>query len=253
MAWLERWFRLAARPPASRASDGSSSALCGIEAALGYRFADRELLRTALTHRSAAISSGADYERLEFLGDAVLDLVIADFLMRRFPQAREGTLSKLRASIVNTTTLADKARALGIDRGLRLGKGEEHSGGRQKPSILAGAFEALIGAIYLESGFETARRVIETLFESEPESASAQRDYKTELQEAAYRYFGTHPVYELMSETGPEHAKRFTSRVLIGNREFGLGEGSSKKQSEQAAARRALELLAGQHHERSGT
>ncbi len=223
-----------------------------LEQALNYRFADRGLFLLALTHRSAVDGARGDYERLEFLGDAVLDLIVADFLMRRFPEATEGTLSKLRASIVNTYTLAGKARALGIGDSLRLGKGEENSGGRDKVSILAAAFEALIGAIYTESGFEAAQRAVEALLTPDIGAPGAQRDYKTELQEAGYRRFGEHPVYELAGESGPEHAKRFVSRVRIGQHELGIGEGSSKKQSEQAAARRALEVISGQQHERGG-
>jgi ribonuclease-3 len=223
-----------------------------LEQALNYHFADRNLLLLALTHRSAADSARGDYERLEFLGDAVLDLIVADLLMRRFPEASEGTLSKLRASIVNTYTLASKARALGIGNSLRLGKGEENSGGRDKVSILAAAFEALIGAIYTESGFQTAQRVVEALLAADIGAPGARRDYKTELQEAGYRRFGEHPVYELAGESGPEHAKRFVSRVRIGQYELGVGEGSSKKQSEQAAARRALELISEKRDERDG-
>ncbi len=223
-----------------------------LQRALNYQFQNHELLRLALTHRSAADGWQGDYERLEFLGDAVLDLIVADFLMRQFPEATEGTLSKLRASIVNTHTLAGKARALGVGESLRLGKGEENSGGRNKVSILAAAFEALVGAIYTESGFDAAKRVVEALLASDIGAPGAQRDYKTELQEEGYRRFGEHPVYELAGESGPEHAKRFISRVRIGRQQLGTGEGSSKKQSEQDAARRALELISALPDERSG-
>jgi ribonuclease-3 len=141
----------------------------------------------ALTHPSAVNLGEPHYERLEFLGDAVLDLAIADLLMRRFPTAKEGALSKERASIVNGQTLALKAIELGIERRLRLGKGEEKSGGRGKTSILAAAFEAIIGAIYSDGGLAAARNVIERLFTDEIGGPAAQRDYKTELQEIAYR------------------------------------------------------------------
>jgi ribonuclease-3 len=211
---------------------------------LDYSFGDPEHLSTALTHPSAAgVGGGADYERLEFLGDAVLDLAIADLLMRKLPEAREGTLSKQRASIVNGRTLAAKAQDIGLGQMLRLGKGEEKSGGRSKTSILAAAFEAVIGAIYVDGGLVPAQRVVEKLFADDIGGPAAERDYKTELQELAHRRFHTQPVYELISESGPEHAKRFTTRIRIGSREMGMGEGGSKKQSEQAAARAALDRI----------
>jgi ribonuclease III len=196
-----------------------------------------------LTHPSAAIGSDNHYERLEFLGDAVLDLAIADLLMRQFPTAKEGPLSKLRASIVNARTLALKAQAIELGSMLQLGKGEEKSGGREKTSILAAAFEAVIGAIYTDGGLAPAQEVVERLFGNEVGGPSAERDYKTELQEVSYRKFRSQPVYELVAAEGPDHAKRFTTRIRIGGRELGTGEGGSKKQSEQAAARQALEAL----------
>lgn len=173
----------------------------------------------------------------------MLDLAIADLLMHRFPEAKEGALSKERASIVNGRTLALKAVEIGLGPKLRLGKGEEKSGGRDKTSILAAAFEALIGAIYTDGGLSPAHRVVEKLFADDIGGPSAERDYKTELQEIAYRRFRAHPVYELVSARGPDHAKRFTTRIRIGGRELGVGEGGSKKQSEQAAARVALSAI----------
>jgi len=193
-----------------------------------------------LTHPSAVMAGEPHYERLEFLGDAVLDLAIADLLMRRFPEAKEGALSKERASIVNGRTLAVKANEIGLGDALRLGKGEEKSGGRDKISILAAAFEAVIGAIYTDGGLEPAQRVVERLFADDIGGPAAERDYKTELQEIAYRKFRAQPVYELVAARGPDHAKRFTTRIRIAGRELGVGEGGSKKQSEQAAARAAL-------------
>lgn len=198
------------------------------------------MLETALTHPSAVGAGEPHYERLEFLGDAVLDLAIADLLMRRFPEAKEGALSKERASIVNGRTLAVKALEIGLGREMRLGKGEEKSGGRDKTSILAAAFEAVIGAIYTDGGLVQAQRVVERLFADDIGGPAAERDYKTELQEIAYRRFRSQPVYELVSARGPDHAKRFTTRIRIAGRELGVGEGASKKQSEQAAARAAL-------------
>lgn len=196
-----------------------------------------------MTHPSAAIGSDAHYERLEFLGDAVLDLAIADLLMRQFPAAKEGPLSKLRASIVNARTLALKAQEVDLGRMLKLGKGEEKSGGREKVSILAAAFEATVGAVYMDGGLQSAQVVIERLFGNEVGGPAAERDYKTELQEIAYRRFRTQPVYELVAAEGPDHAKRFSTRIKIAGRDLGTGEGGSKKQSEQSAARLALDRL----------
>jgi ribonuclease-3 len=210
---------------------------------LGYTFARGELLEIALTHPSAAVGSDVHYERLEFLGDAVLDLAIADLLMRKFPTAKEGPLSKQRASIVNARTLALKAQAIELNEMMRLGKGEEKSGGREKTSILAAVFEAVIGAIYTDGGLAPAQRVVERLFENDIGGPSTERDYKTELQEIAYRHFHTQPVYELVSAEGPDHAKRFTTRIRIAGRDLGVAEGGSKKQSEQAAARLALDRI----------
>ena len=222
-----------------------------LERSLDYTFVRPELLETALTHPSAAVGSDVHYERLEFLGDAVLDLAIADLLMRKFPTAKEGPLSKQRASIVNARTLALKAQAIELNEMLRLGKGEEKSGGREKTSILAAAFEAVIGAVYVDSGLAPAQRIVENLFDGDIGGPAAERDYKTELQEVAYRHFRAQPVYELVAAQGPDHAKRFTTRIRIAGRDLGVGEGPSKKQSEQAAARLALEWIVSQRGENS--
>ncbi|HEX3409582.1 MAG TPA: ribonuclease III [Candidatus Binataceae bacterium] len=229
----------AAPPQATRPENDNA----GLERILEYSFQRPELLETALTHPSAVGAGEPHYERLEFLGDAVLDLAIADLLMRRFPEAKEGALSKERASIVNGRTLAVKASEIGLGREMRLGKGEEKSGGRDKTSILAAAFEAVIGAIYIDGGLEPAQRVVERLFTDDIGGPAAERDYKTELQEIAYRRFRSQPVYELVAARGPDHAKRFTTRIRIAGRELGAGEGASKKQSEQAAARAALSQI----------
>ncbi|HSY79720.1 MAG TPA: ribonuclease III [Verrucomicrobiae bacterium] len=223
-----------------------------LERVLGYSFARSELLETALTHPSAAVGSDVHYERLEFLGDAVLDLAIADLLMRKFPTAKEGPLSKQRASIVNARTLALKAQAVELNQMMRLGKGEEKSGGREKTSILAAVFEAVIGAIYSDGGLVPAQQVVERLFTNDIGGPAAERDYKTELQEVAYRNFRTQPVYELIATDGPDHAKRFTTRIRIAGRDLGVAEGGSKKQSEQAAARLALDRIEEERRERHG-
>ncbi|HEX4209928.1 MAG TPA: ribonuclease III [Candidatus Binataceae bacterium] len=247
--FLARLFGRSARRALEFSSPENGHA--DLERTLGYKFKQLELLHTALTHPSAVTAGEPHYERLEFLGDAVLDLAIADLLMRRFPEAKEGTLSKERASIVNGRTLALKAMVIGLGDKLKLGKGEEKSGGRDKTSILAAAFEAVVGAIYTDSGLAPAQQVVETLFADDIGGPAAERDYKTELQEVAYRHFKAQPVYELVAVNGPDHAKRFTTRIRIAGRELGVGEGGSKKQSEQAAARAALDLL-GQNRSETG-
>jgi ribonuclease III len=252
LSWLARLFPLGRKAPSPANSDEApENGSVQLERALGYTFARSELLATALTHPSAASGVDSHYERLEFLGDAVLDLAIADMLMHRFPHAKEGPLSKQRASIVNGRTLAFKAQSIGLDIVVRLGKGEEKSGGREKVSILAAAFEAVIGAIYTDGGLGPAQRVVESLFADDIGGPAAERDYKTELQEVAYRRYRSQPVYELVSARGPDHAKRFTSRIRIAGRDLGVGEGRSKKQSEQAAARAALTRIEQEVREQS--
>jgi ribonuclease-3 len=225
------------------------SAREALEAAFGHRFARPERLAVALTHRS--FGEGENNETLEFLGDAVLALAMADLLMARFPGAREGELSKMRASLVNAEVLARKARELELGRWLRLGKGEEKSGGREKPSILGAVYEALLGAIYLDAGYERARAVVEAHFAADvlEHPSVGLRDYKTELQELTQRLFRETPAYTLVEESGPDHEKRFVSEIAIGGRWFGRGVGRSKKTAEQAAAMEALAALAREHPE----
>ena len=244
LSWLASLFtRRPPRPSEAPSPEPRDNRHAELERMLGYYFARPDLLQIALTHPSAVMIGEPHYERLEFLGDAVLDLAIADLLMRRLPEAKEGTLSKERASIVNGRTLALKALEVGLNGTLRLGKGEEKNGGRDKTSILAASFEAVIGAIYTDGGLQAAQRVVEALFVTEIGGPSAERDYKTELQEISYRRFRAQPTYELLAARGPDHAKRFTTRIRIAGRELGIGEGGSKKQSEQAAARAALNQI----------
>ena len=153
---------------------------------------------------------------------------------------------------MNGRTLAAKAIEVGLAEKLRLGKGEEKSGGRGKTSILAATFEAVLGAIYSDQGLASAQRVVERLFLDDIGSPSVERDYKTDLQEVAHRYFRVQPVYELIATDGPDHAKRFTTRIVIAGREFGRGEGASKKQSEQAAARETLQRIDQDRDENAG-
>ncbi|HEV7734941.1 MAG TPA: ribonuclease III [Candidatus Binatia bacterium] len=215
-----------------------------LEEGLGYRFVRPEHLHVAITHRSFS-PDAENNETLEFLGDAVLALAMSDLLMRRHPTAREGDLSKMRAALVNAEILAGKARALGLGRWLRVGKGEEKSGGREKESILASGYEALLGAVYLDAGYEAARGVVDAHFAIDvaADLPAGQRDYKTRLQELTQRLFRATPVYSLVEESGPDHAKRFVSELAIGGQRYGRGVGHSKKTAEQAAAMEALATL----------
>jgi ribonuclease-3 len=218
--------------------------------ALGHHFVRPEYLALALTHRSFSVDV-PNNEKLEFLGDAVLALAMSDVLMARFPEAREGDLSKIRASLVNAEVLARKARELDLGQWLDLGKGEEKSGGRDKPSILAAAYEAVLGAIYLDAGFEVARAVVERHFDADVAEhlTVGLRDYKTKLQEVTQRLFHETPVYTLVEESGPDHEKRFVSEIAIAGRPSGRGVGRSKKTAEQAAAMEALAALTRAHPE----
>jgi len=221
-----------------------------LEAYLGYRFEDSGLLDNALTHRSFVNEnpglSCKDNERLEFLGDAVLELTVSDMLMKEFPDYTEGQLSKLRASVVNEQPLAELARRFRIGEFLLLGRGEEASGGRMKPSLLANAFESVIAAIYLDGGFYRASALISRLFApliEEGAIAAIYRDYKTAAQEICQTRFREVPIYILISETGPDHDKRFETGLVIGERVIATGIGKNKKEAEQQAAKMALEDL----------
>ncbi len=217
---------------------------------LGHRFVRGEHVLDALTHRSFA-AEGDNNEKLEFLGDAVLALAMSDVLMARFPEAREGELSKIRASLVNADVLARHARAHELGRLLRLGKGEERSGGRDKVSILAAAYEAVLGAVYLDAGYEAARAVVERDFASDVAEhlSVGLRDYKTRLQEVTQRLFRETPSYSVVEESGPDHEKRFVSEITIAGQTRGRGEGRTKKAAEQEAAMQALARLVAEHPE----
>ncbi len=212
---------------------------------LGYSFADSDLLQRCLTHVSFGSGKATGHnETLEFLGDAVLNLAVSDLLMRRFPDKSEGDLSKMRASLVNAATLAEKAAELKLGELLRMGKGEERSGGRKKGSILAGVFEALLGGVYRDGGYEAACGVVDRYFTSDiREGRLGQQDYKTRLQEISQMLFHAPPTYRLVAETGPDHEKFFVTEIVVGGKILGRGEGKSKKQAEQEAARKALEEL----------
>ena len=222
----------------------NDDARAALEAGLGHRFVRAEHLAVAITHRS--VGDDAHNETLEFLGDAVLSLAVSDLLMREFPEAREGDLSKMRASLVNAEGLAQKARRLDLGHWLRLGKGEERSGGRDKEKILASAYEALLGAVYLDAGYEAARRVVDAHFGADLRrdvEVPGIRDYKTRLQELTQRLYRETPVYTLAGEHGPDHEKEFVVELVVGGRTLGRGVGRSKKLAEQAAAMEALAAL----------
>jgi ribonuclease-3 len=220
-----------------------------LEGKLAYTFRDASLCETALTHKSWMNESQererTDNERLEFLGDAVLALVTSDLLMRRFPEQPEGDLSKARAAIVNEAGLARVAEMLALGQWIFLGRGEEQAGGRQKRSLLANAFEALIGAIYLDGGFTGAFEVTERLFTpiiAEVPSA-ASKDFKSRLQEIAQARLQMAPSYTVLSEQGPDHSKTFEVAILIGEKEYGRAFGRSKKEAQQNAAEIALVIM----------
>jgi len=226
------------------------STLTDVQEAIGFTFEDDSLFREALVHRSYLHENPSfpsrDNQRLEFLGDALLDFVAGDYLYRRYPKMREGELTSLRAALVKEETLARFAQALDLGRYLYLGRGEEESGGRERPSLLADAFEALAGALYLDGGLKAAKRFILRFLEPETDRIIAQgevRDYKSLFQEEAQRRFQATPLYRTIDERGPDHNKLFTVEVLIAEKVYGRGEGRSKQAAEQEAARQALEKI----------
>ncbi len=216
-----------------------------LQKALGYTFKDSALLLRCLTHVSYERNKREGHnEVLEFLGDAVLDLAVSDLLIRCNPEKSEGALSKMRAALVNSGVLAEKAAELDIGPLLRIGKGEELSGGRTKASILAGAFESILGGIYQDGGYEAARSVVERFFTADITAKPlGQHDYKTRLQEISQMLFHALPRYRIVSESGPDHEKFFVTEIAVGGKVLGTGSGKSKKQSEQEAAKRALDAL----------
>ncbi len=218
-----------------------------LEERLGYQFKNRALLENALTHSSYANehrdSGLTSNERLEFLGDSVLGMVVADHLFREHPNMPEGELTRTRAALVCEGSLFEVARALGLGKYLRLGKGEDAGGGRERPSILADATEAVFAAVYLDGGIAPARRLIRTLILGNEEEMSASRDYKTALQELVQKESGQKLTYCLIGEEGPDHAKRFSVAVELNGKTIGTGEGRTKKAAEQSAAKAAIEKL----------
>ena len=218
-----------------------------LESKLQYEFSDQTLLSEALNHssyanehRGAQISSN---ERLEFLGDSVLGFVTAEFLFKTHGKMPEGDLTRIRAALVCEQSLYEVARELELGQYLKLGKGEEAGGGRERQSILADATEAVFAAVYLDGGMEKARELIHRVLLSRAPKAEERRDYKTTLQEIVQRKSGQVLTYQLVGESGPDHNKTFTFEVCLNDESIGRGSGHSKKEAEQDAARAALEKL----------
>jgi ribonuclease-3 len=223
--------------------------LTALEQQIGYTFTDKTLLQLAVVHSSFAferLSCGRHNETLEFLGDAVLDLAIGHMLFLRFPQMREGQLTRIRSALVNENGLAEVARQLDLGRHLLLGRGEESSGGREKGSILCCAYEALIGALFLDAGYIIAHDYVQktflTLIEQQGDQLCS-ADAKSRLQEQLQELYNEGPQYILDTEEGPAHARIFTVSVYFREQQLGTGKASSKKEAEQQAARVALHVL----------
>jgi ribonuclease III len=226
--------------------------LKALEDILDYRFRDETLLNHALIHRSYtnefSYLDGKNNERLEFLGDAVLDLCVSDLLMQYFPDETEGRLSKRRAACVNERSLAEIARRFHLGECLLLGKGEELSGGRSKASLLANAFEAVLAAIYIDGGFDRVSAFLRRLFANLVKEGMGDilyTDHKTILQEACQLRFREPPRYTVIRESGPDHDKTFDVRLDVADRMTAFGTGKNRKEAEQAAAKKALECLEG--------
>lgn len=217
---------------------------------LSYRFKKLELLKRALTHKSYTnemkLSPLEHNERIEFLGDAVLELAISHLLMEKFKECPEGELSKLRAAIVNEGQLAELAQEIQLGDFLFLGRGEEQTGGREKPSLLSDAYEAVLGAVYLDRGLKKTFDIVKKQYTHIIEKVGKEgfvKDYKTRLQEEVQSRFRSIPRYQLVKALGPDHSKIFEVNLYIQDQLYGVGKGSSKKSAEQEAARRALEEL----------
>ncbi len=215
-----------------------------LEDRLDYSFKNRKLIIEALTHKS--YKQPYNNERLEFLGDAVLDLIVGQYLFENFPNHDEGKLSKMRASLVNEEGFTRLAQHIGLGEQLFLSNAEENNGGRSKPSLLSNAFEAIIGALYLEAGLESAREIsIKLLEEVHPDISldTLFKDYKTTLQEMTQALFGTTPEYKMVGSHGPDHKKEFEIAVFIDGKEYARASGKSKKVAQQESAEIAINLL----------
>lgn len=225
--------------------------LAELEVSIDYTFKDRRLLYEALTHRSylneAADRTLRDNERLEFFGDTVLDFFLSALLLERLPESREGELTRVRSSLVDEESLAGIAVSIGLGKYLLLGRGEDRSGGREKRSLLADAYEALLAAVYLDGGMRAARRLVRCHFGpllAGKGCAQGGKDYKTEFQELAQARWGQTPRYAVTGSEGPDHERSFTVAAMVEGEVMGTGSGRSKKEAAQAAARAALLRLA---------
>jgi ribonuclease-3 len=223
------------------------------ETALNLTFSDKALLQRALTHRSYLNENPnyplEDNERLEFLGDAILDFITGEYLYNRFPEVAEGRLTNLRSALVRTERLANFATTINLGAYIFLGRGEEDGGGRCRPAILCDAFEALIGALYLDQGMDVTREFFCDIIEpalQEVLASDVEKDAKSQLQEVAQSHYQLTPIYRTIKEQGPDHAKKFTVEAVIGDKTYGTGTGFSKQNAAQAAARVALEVLQNQ-------
>lgn len=225
-----------------------------VQSAIGYKFSSLKLFELALTHKSYSnekskniASKYSNNEKLEFLGDAVLDLAMSEMLMEYYPDDNEGQLSRKRASLVNAESLSDVARYIGIHEILLLGRGEKATGGNLKPRLLACAVEALIGAVFLDANYEVVKKVVYRLFDRKVKSLKPyldfEKDFKTRLQEYSQSRFGLAPIYEITGELGPAHSREFFADSYVAGRWLARGKGKSKKMAEQDAAKRALEVL----------
>jgi ribonuclease-3 len=215
-----------------------------LEECLGYEFKDKNLIIEALTHKS--FKKNYSNERLEFLGDAVLNLIVGEFLFHKFPNSPEGDLSKIRASLVNEKGFTKLANYLNLGEYIYMSEAEIKNNGKNKPSILSDAFEAVMGAIYIEAGLDSVKPIVLDLLEKNYEKISLDNlfsDYKTALQEVTQALFGVTPEYKLESESGPDHQKEFELSLWIDGKKYATAKGKSKKLAQQSAAKIALEIL----------
>ncbi len=222
-----------------------------LQSILKIKFRNKSLLNRALTHRSYLNEAGPgarDNERLEYLGDSVLALVVNEYLFKRFEKYPEGDLAKIKSAVVSEATLFKVARELNLGSFLLMGRGEELSGGRTRPSILANSLEAVIGALYLDSGLKDCKKLVLSLLKSDIEridSMESYRDPKTTLQEYVQKKYRERPLYEIIAESGPDHQKQFTVRLVVAGQSIAEGTGASKRGAEMEAARRALDIIQG--------
>ncbi len=220
-----------------------------LQKTLGVKFKNRSILNTALTHRSYVNEIGAsirDNERLEYFGDSVLALIVNEYLYKHYEQYPEGNLAKIKSAVVSEATLSKVAEKMNLGSFIHMGKGEEQSGGRERPSILANTFEAIIAAVYLDAGFKTCKKFVLNKIKNEIERIDRLaylRDPKTTLQEYVQKKYKERPVYELIEEKGPDHQKEFIVNLLIDGRVVVKGEGTSKRKAEMNAAMEALKMI----------